>query len=125
MTAYDAQIDMSDVADMAMEHRITVYETMFGVRQGMLNLLAVGLYHLFEQQQLFFLRRGLSTQREVPALEVTEFEKRLAECGVEYRSLSCAGKFLELKTAANAIKARQGDSWRQAGKTPARSFWLS
>ena len=58
MTAYDAQIDMSDVADMAMEHRNTVYETMFGVRQGVLNLLAVGLCHLFEQQQMFFLRRG-------------------------------------------------------------------
>ncbi len=93
-----------------MEHRITVYETMFGVRQGVLNLLAVGLYHLFEQQQLFFLRRGLSTRREAQALKLnaTEFEKRLAECGVEYRSFSCAGKLLELKTAANAIEHAKG-----------------
>ena len=111
MTAYDAQIDMSDVADMAMEHRTTVYETMFGVRQGVLNLLAVGLYHLFEQQQLFFLRRGLLSRAEydVPALlKVDEFEKRLAECGVECQSFSCAGKLQELRTAANAIKHAKG-----------------
>ena len=62
-TAYDAQIYMERV------HRITVYETMFGVRQGVLNLLAVGLHHLFEQQQLFFLRRGLSSRREKVLLD--------------------------------------------------------
>ena len=42
MPAYDDQIDMSDVADMAMDHGRTVYETMSGVRQGVLNVLAVG-----------------------------------------------------------------------------------
>ena len=108
MSAYDAQIDMSYVADMAMEHRITVYETMFGVRQGVLNLLAVGLYHLFEQQQLFFLRRGLLSRGEDGPLKVAELEKRLGECGVEYQSLSCAGKLHELRTAANAIKHAKG-----------------
>ena len=42
---------------------------MSGVRQGVLNVLAVGLYHLFEQQQLFFLRRGLLSRAEdVPML---------------------------------------------------------
>ena len=94
MLSYDDQIDISDVADMAKDHGITVYETMSGVRQGVLNVLAVGLYHLFEQQQLFFLRRGLLSRAEdVPTLvKVAEFEKRLAECGVECRSFSCAGK---------------------------------
>ena len=107
MTAYDAQID-----------RITVYETMFGVRQGVLNLLAVGLYHLFEQQQLFFLRRGLSSRREVLKLKLTvaEFEKRLAECGVEYRSFSCAGKLHELRTAANSIKHAKGRAGDELAK---------
>ena len=115
MTAYDAQ----DVAYMAMEHRITVYETMFGVRQGVLNLLAVGLYHLFEQQQLFFLRRGLLSraEKDVPALlKVDEFEKRLAECGVECRSFSCDGKLRELRTAANAIKHAKGKAGDELAK---------
>ena len=114
MRAYDDQIDMSDVADMAMDHGRTVYETMSGVRQGVLNVLAVGLYHLFEQQQLFFLRRGLLSRAEDvrASVKVTEFEKRLAEYGVECRSFSCAGKLHELRTAANAIKhgtGRAGD----------------
>ena len=126
MLSYDDQIDMSDVADMAKDHGITVYETMSGVRQGVLNVLAVGLYHLFEQQQLFFLRRGLLSRAEdVPALvKVAEFEKRLAECGVECRSFSCAGKLHELKTAANAIKHGPGlvkDARRKQRQTrPAR-----
>ena len=61
---YGDQIDMSDVAEMANDHGIAYYETMSGVRQGVLNVLAVGLYHLFEQQQLFFLRRGLLSRAE-------------------------------------------------------------
>ena len=107
-TAYDAQIYMETV------HRITVYETMFGVRQGVLNLLAVGLHHLFEQQQLFFLRRGLSSRREKELLDVKyplkEFKKRLAECGVKCQSFSCDGKLHELRMAANAIKHAKGKS---------------
>ena len=111
---YGDQIDMSDVAEMANDHGIAYYETMSGVRQGVLNVLAVGLYHLFELQQLFFLRRGLLSRAEdVPTLfKVAEFEKRLTECGVECRNFSCAGKLHELKTAANAIKhgtGRAGD----------------
>ena len=90
---YDDQTDMSDVAEMANDHGIAYYETMSGVRQGVLNVLAVGLYHLFEQQQLFFLRRELLSRAEedVPALfKEAEFKKRLAECGVECQSFSCA-----------------------------------
>ena len=110
VTAYDAQIYMSYVADMEREHRITVYETMFGVRQGVLNLLAVGLHHLFEQQQLFFLRRGLSCRAEAVRLDVKEFKRRLAECGVKCQSFSCDGKLHELRKAANAIKHAKGES---------------
>ena len=104
VTAYDAQIYLERV------HRITVYETMFGVRQGVLNLLAVGLHHLFEQQQQFFLRRGLSSRREKVLLGVKEFKKRLAECGVKCQSFSCDGKLHELRMAANAIKHAKGTS---------------
>ena len=116
---YDDQIDMSDVAEMAQDHGIAVYQTMSGVRQGVLNVLAVGLYHLFEQQQLFFLRRGLLSRAEenVPKfLKVDEFKKRLAACGVECRSFSCAGKLHELRTAANAIKHGTGRAGNELAK---------
>ena len=42
------------------------------------------------------------------SVKVTEFEKRLAEYGVECRSFLCAGKLHELRTAANAIKHGSG-----------------
>ena len=116
---YDGQTDMSDVAEMAHDHGIADYETMFGVRQGVLNVLAVGLYHLFEQQQLFFLRRELLSRAEetVPALlKEAEFKKRLAECGVECRSFSCADKLHELRTAANAIKHGTGPAGDELAK---------
>ena len=52
-----------------------------------------------------------------PALvKVAEFEKRLAECGVECRSFSCAGKLHELKTAANAIKHGPGPAGNELAK---------
>ena len=115
---YDGQIDMSDVADMAQDHGIDVYQTMSGVRQGVLNVLAVGLYHLFEQQQLFFLRRGLlSREEDAPEFfKVAELEKRLAECGVECRSFSCADELYELRTAANAIKHGTGQAGNELAK---------
>ena len=123
---YDDQIDMSDVAEMAKDHGITVYETMSGVRQGVLNVLAVGLYHLFEQQQLFFLRRWLLSRAEEnrALFKVAEFEKRLAECGVECRSFSCAGKLHELRMAANAIKHGTGPSGDELAKLRADLWTL-
>ena len=116
---YDDRIDIGDAAHMAQDRAIAVYTTMAGVRQGVLNVMAVGLYHLFEQQQLFLLRRGLLSRSEadVPALfKVAEFEKRLAKCGVKCRSFSCAGKLNELRIAANAIKHGPGPAGDELAK---------
>ena len=105
MSAYDG-------GTAAWERSFTICETMFGVRQGVLNLLAVGLHHLFEQQQLFFLRKGLSFRGEKLELKdgLKIFKTRLRECGVEWESLSCAKKLCELRLAANAIKHAAGPS---------------
>ncbi len=105
----DDGIDMGDVAEWATEHGIEYYETMSGVRQGVLNLLAVGLHHLLEQQQLFFLRRELACGQG-GALQVAELERRLAGLGIDCRSFRCAGQLYELRTAANAIKHGVGPS---------------
>ena len=105
----DDEIDMGDVAEWATEHGVEYYETMSGVRQGVLNLLAVGLHHLFEQQQLFFLRRELA-RADKGALQPPELERRLAGRGIDCRSFRCAGKLYELKMASNAIKHGTGPS---------------
>ena len=108
----DDGVDMGDVADWANEYGIQYYETMSGVRQGVLNLLAVGLHHLFEQQQLFFLRRELARGDE-GALSVAKLERRLARLGVDCRSLRSAGKLYELRKAANAIKHGAGPAAKE------------
>ena len=103
----DGAIDMGDVAEWAREYGIAQYETMVGVRQSVLNLLVVGLHHLFEQQQLFFLGRELGSGKDrVP--KPADLERRLAECGIDCRSFGCASKLHELKQAANAIKHGAG-----------------
>ena len=111
----DVSIDMGDIAEWASDHGIEYYETMSGVRQGVLNLLAVGLHHLFEQQQIFFLRRELAREAK-GSFQTAELEKRLAACGVDCRSFACAGKLYELRMAANAIKHGAGPSASELAK---------
>ena len=110
-----SSIDMGDIAEWATDHGIAYYETMAGVRQGVLNLLAVGLHHLFEQQQNFFLWREW-IREEKGSITPSELEKRLDACGVECRSFACAGKLYELRMAANAIKHGAGGSANQLAK---------
>ena len=111
----DGSIDLGDLADWATERGIEYYETMLAVRQGMVNLLAVGLHHLFEQQQLFFLRRELA-QDEHGTLKPTDLEKHLPDYGIDCRSFTCAGKLQELRWAANTIKHAAGPSAKKLAR---------
>jgi hypothetical protein len=43
--------DMGDFADTALDEGIQYYQTLAELKQGVTNLLAVGLYHQFEQQR--------------------------------------------------------------------------
>ena len=105
-----------DIAEWATHHGMEYYETMSGVRQGVLNLLAVGLHHLFEQQQLSFLRSELAPgPRGEGEYQAAELERRLADLGIDCRSFRFTGKLYELKTAANTIKHGAGPSAKTLG----------
>ena len=105
--------DETYIAECATERGINYYETMSGVRQGVLNLLAVGLHHLLEQQQLSCLRWELGGgPGDERALQPADFEQRLADLRIDCRSFGCAAKLYELRTAANAIKHGAGHSAR-------------
>ena len=109
MPAYDEDaIDMGTIAELANESGIEYYETMSGIRQVVLNLLAVGLHHLFEQQQCLFLRE--LARGEEGAHQAADLERRLADLGIDCQSFGCAGKLYELRKAANAIKHGAGPS---------------
>ena len=85
--------DDDSVAEQAIEHYAECLETLSDVRQGMVNLLTVGLYHLFEQQQ------KLTTNSRESAM-----------------GFKSAGKIYELKMAANAIKHGEGNSAKQLAR---------
>ncbi len=50
----DSMTDMADLAEAAQEKAINYYIMMFQMKQGLVGLFAVGLYHLFEQQLFNF-----------------------------------------------------------------------
>ena len=85
---------------------------MHGLRQGVLNLLAVGLHQLLEQQQVFFFQRELAKKEKERFGPTTLKERLLAEYGIDSTSFGCAAKVYELRVAANAIKHGPGSSAR-------------
>ncbi|MDE0178442.1 MAG: hypothetical protein OXP36_07565 [Gammaproteobacteria bacterium] len=105
----DRLLDLADLADWATEHGAEYHETMSGLRQSVLNLLAVGLHHLFEQQQLFFLDRALAGAQG-GSRRLSQFESRLRTHSVDPQTFECASKVNELRLAANTIKHGVGPS---------------
>ncbi|MCY3934207.1 MAG: hypothetical protein OXH70_21095 [Acidobacteria bacterium] len=100
---------LSDLAERATEYGQEYGETMFAIRQSVLNLLAAGLHHLFEQQQ-----KGLFYQT-VAARTGTEYRWKtlkpsLLASGVVWTRLPGAASLEELRLAANTIKHGAGDS---------------
>lgn len=101
--------DLSDLAERATEHGYEYGETMFAIRQSVLNLLAAGLYHLFEQQQ-----KGLFYQT-VAARTGTDYRWKalnnsLLASGVDWARLPGATSLEELRLTANTIKHGAGDA---------------
>ena len=110
--APDDQVDMADLAERADRHGQKFYEMMRRVRQGWLNLVAVGLHHLVEQQQSLFFQNALATAGN-EEFRPGALNERLAEHGVDAENLGGAARVWELRTAANAIKHGPGPAARR------------
>ena len=105
----DDQVDIADLAERADRHGQRFYEMMRRVRQGWLNLVAVGLHHLVDQQQALFYQNALATE-ENEEFKPEALKNRLAEHGISAENLRSATRVWELRTAANAIKHGPGPS---------------
>ena len=116
----DDQVDMADLAERADRHGQRFYEMMRRVRQGWLNLVAVGLHHLVEQQQAFFFQNALATE-ENEEFKPGALKNRLAEHGISAENLRSSTRVWELRTAANAIKHGARPFRTAAGRTPTRT----
>ena len=109
----DSECDPGVVADRALDEAIDRYVMRMWVRQGITNLLAVGLHHLLEQQQLHLLRKELlnsSDEDKHDLLNVKEFYTRSTEHGVCPGDLADWAKLEELASLANAVKHAEGRS---------------
>ena len=117
--ADDTIIDMADIAEKAQEVGIIYYETISDIRQAIINLGAVGLYHTFEQQLLFFHRRQVlhpSEENIKSEINIDELKKRLLGGGVDITSLKSWPKVDELRLSANSIKHAEGSAVEQLRK---------
>lgn len=105
--------DPSEFAEIAEHAGVSHYILLSGIRQGILNLFSVFLYHMFEQQILLFHRKEvLSPQEEnnVKLFNFKEFKKRLKEKGIDIQKFSSWSKVYELSLVANAVKHAEGPS---------------
>lgn len=117
-------LDPADAAERAQEVGIEFYQRMTGVRQGMLNLAAAGLYHLYEQQAAHFVRRELVSPCEErdamflralgkPSAVMRVMRDRLSASGIAVASLRGFSAVDELRLVANVVKHGAGDSAEQ------------
>lgn len=104
----DEPFDMGDLAEQANDSAITWYQTMCGVRQSLLNLHAVGLRHLFEQQLYDFAKHAHLSERT--EANFSEDCKAVETLGFHLNDLPSWPKLEELRLLSNSIKHAEGKS---------------
>lgn len=86
--------DPGDFADEATQQGIEYYTVLATLRQAMVNLLAAGLYHLFEQHQAHIKRLLRERAQELPVLPANVDKAKIEE----------------LRLLANTVKHADGSS---------------
>ena len=115
-TTFAEDTDPGDVAESANEAGITYYQTMDGARQGILNLFAAAVYHLFEQQLLLFHRQellGPAEENDSKLWDISEAKKRLRSHNIELGQFTSWARI----RVANVVKHADGDSARKLKMT--------
>ncbi|SPZ37411.1 Uncharacterised protein [Plesiomonas shigelloides] len=110
---YDDRFDDGDLHESAFNAGLEHYQLMSGIQQGLINMFAASLYHLYEQQIMYFLRKEILHPKEqdnVNFLKQSVFISRLRSAGINIKSFPCYEKLDELSLLANTIKHGQGQS---------------
>ncbi len=105
--------DFADLAEAADDARITYYQRMSDAHQGILNLIAVAIYHQFEQQQITLVRRELlfdGSEDDPSRMNTETFVRLLTEAGVDPTGFAQWQKLTELRLVANVAKHAEGRS---------------
>lgn len=108
--------DPGSLAEIAEQAGVSHYILLTGVRQGMVNLFAAALYHLFEQQLMLFHRKellDLTEENESRHFSSKEIVRRLERAGINVEKFRAWSKIEELRLVANTVKHAEGQSAKQ------------
>lgn len=104
--------DPDEAAERAFAAGADYYVAVSSVRQGILNLMVAGLYHLLEQQAAYSLETALPQLARSPNSEyaLPRLEETLRSQGLELKRLRSWPKIEELGRIANTVKHGDGRS---------------
>lgn len=109
---YSEDPDVASLAELAQDRALTHYLGARDILQGIINLFAVGLWHLVEQQLAFLQRRrfyqGALVDSDNP--NFAQVVKRLLEFDIDVKQFASFGQIEELQLLANCIKHGDGRS---------------
>jgi hypothetical protein len=103
----------SEFAEAAQDAGITHYMMLTGIRQGLINMFASGLYHTFEQQLMLFHRKQIlppTLENDKSHFKVAKIKGALRLHGINVEVFPCWHKIDEMRLVANAVKHAEGDS---------------
>ena len=106
-------IDPADLAEKARDAGIDYYMMVSRVKQSLLNVSATSLYHLFEQQLLFFLRREIlhpSEENDIDVIKISIFKERCLQHNIDVEKFSSWQTINEMRLVANTVKHAEGKS---------------
>jgi hypothetical protein len=110
-------MDEADLAEIVRDMAVDYYVSFRDVFQGMHNLLAVGIFHLFEQQVCSFNRAFQDPSRpslsKIKGEGLKYFEGLMSALGADVKSLTGWSEIKELELIANASKHGDGRSARK------------
>ena len=112
----EGNIEISDLTELATEAGISHYALMKGIQQGIINMFAVALYHLFEQQVMEFHRKEVlqpSEENDKKLFEIKIFLERLSQSHVKIADFQSWKTIDELKLVANTVKHGEGQASKQ------------
>lgn len=105
--------------ERAQDEALVFMDIMKGVEQGLVNMFAVGLWHLFEQQAILFHRRELLEPTERDDSKLWTFKgltTRLYEVRIDIKRFASWQRIEELGLLANTVKHADGTSCRKLKK---------
>lgn len=105
----DGPMAAAEYADLIGDEYYVAIET---VRQGVVNLMVAGLYHLLEQQAAYSVEVALpkAGQPNQSPYGVERLQVALAEQGIAIRKFSSWSVIEELRLVANCVKHGEGNS---------------